>query len=110
MTTEIPFLREQLSDAGLTEEQVARVSDIVAQTESKRVGALTAALEDRNQTLAAVRAVRLQAFAAAWEPVCSAYLLKYGLGQALGLATPEELRADPSDVIYPSLDIDYSKL
>lgn len=110
MTTEIPFLREQLIDAGLTDAQVAAVSDIFATVESKRVGALTTIVEDRNQQLAAVRAVRAQAYAAAWEPVACAYLLKYALGSALGLVTPEELRADPSDVNYLDLDIDYSKL
>lgn len=108
--TEIPFLHEQLAEAGLTDDQVAVVSDIFAKVESKQVGALTTILEERNQALAAVRAVRFQAYAAAWEPVACAYLLKYGLGQALGLTMPEELRADPSDVIYPTLDIDYSKL
>lgn len=110
MTTEIPFLREQLAAAGLTDEQTSAVSDIFAKVESKRVGALTAVIQERNAQLAAARAVRSQAFAAAWEPIACAYLLKYGLGGALGLATPEELRADPSDVVYPDLDIDYSKL
>lgn len=108
--TEIPFLREQLAEAGLTDDQVAKVSDIFATVESKQVGALTALLEERNAQLAAARAVRSQAFSAAWEPVACAFFLKYSLGSALGLVTNEELRADPSEVTYPDLDIDYSKL
>lgn len=110
MTTEIPFLREQLIAAGLTDEQTATVSDIFAKVESKRAGELTTLIEERNQQLAAVRAVRSQAFSAAWEPVACAFFLKYALGSALGLSSNEELRADPSDVVYPDLDIDYSKL
>lgn len=106
----VPFLHDALIEAGLSPEDADKAVDIARLHNDNRVAELTRMVEERNEIIGAVRAVRLRAFGTGWEPLASAYGMKYFLGQALGLQTDEELRENPAEVRYPDLGVEFNKL
>lgn len=106
----VPFLREAFISAGLSPEDADKAVDVARLHNDGRIAELMRMVEERNEIIGAVRAVRLRAFGTGWEPLASAYGMKYFLGQALGLQTDEELRENPADVRYPDLGVEFNKL
>ncbi len=106
----VPFLRDELIKAGLSAEDADKAVDVARLFNDARVASLTRMVEERNETITAVRAVRLKSFTNGYDPLAAAYGMKYYLGQALGLETDEELRENPATVQYPDLGIEFNKL
>lgn len=106
----LPFLRDELIQAGLSPEDADKAADVVRLYNDARVASLERMVEERNEVIGAVRAVRLKAYGTGYDPLASAYGMKYHLGKALGLETDEELRESPATVRYPDLGVEYNRL
>lgn len=78
--------------------------------DQERISALERMVAERNEIIAAIRAVRLKSYNSGWDGVDAAYSMKYRLGRALGLENEEELRESPGTVRYPDLDIEFNRL
>lgn len=106
----VPFLRDELIRAGLSPEDADKAVDVARLHNDARIAGLERMVEERNEVIAAVRAVRLRSFTTGYDPLAAAYGMKYFLGQALGLETDAELRENPATVRYPDLSVEFNKL
>jgi hypothetical protein len=106
----VPFLRDELIKAGLSPEDADKAVDVARLFNDARVAELSRMVEERNEVIGAVRAVRLKSFGNGYDPLAAAYGMKYFLGQALGLETDEELRENPATVRYPDLGVEFNNL
>lgn len=106
----VPFLRDELIKAGLSPEDADKAVDVARMFNDARLGELERMVEERNEVIGAVRAVRLKSYTTGYDPLAAAYGMKYFLGKALGLETDVELRENPTTVRYPDLSVEFNKL